>query len=315
MKELSIEEKAKRYDEALGKARQLCAYPTTNPFISDLQDLFPELAESEDERIREEMLQIAKESEDSFYMVLTPNKREKLIAWLEKQGEETSWKPSKEEMDALYGIEDDVRRRSTIQVLEYARGLDTYNQYGKADIDKNIAWLEKQGKQIDIANKEYWRGYREGKKEILDKYAELEKQGEQKSIDAVEPRFHEGDFIKHNKANIICKVISVISGSYFVENIETSCRVELFNAEQLFHLWTIKDAKDGDVLACKNGWTCIFKCLNDNVFSSHCFMDSGGWFCKDGGQAHTLNNSINIHPATKEQRELFFTKMKESGHE
>ena len=97
----------------------------------------------------------------------------------------TSWKPSKEEMDVLYGLayitnkydehkeevitrlyqdlkreffngssyenmfpntENDVRRRSTIQVLEYARSLDNYNQYGKADIDKNIAWLEKQGK-------------------------------------------------------------------------------------------------------------------------------------------------------------------------
>lgn len=102
-----------------------------------------------------------------------------------KEDKETSWKPSKEEMDVLYGLayitnkydehkeeviarlyqdlkreffngssyenmfpdtEDDVRRRSTIQVLEYARSLDNYNQYGKADIDKNIAWLEKQGK-------------------------------------------------------------------------------------------------------------------------------------------------------------------------
>ena len=110
---------------------------------------------------------------------------EDAIAWLEKQSKETSWKPSKEEMDVLYGLayitnkydehkeevitrlyqdlkreffngssyenmfpntENDVRRRSTIQVLEYARSLDNYNQYGKADIDKNIAWLEKQGK-------------------------------------------------------------------------------------------------------------------------------------------------------------------------
>ena len=104
----------------------------------------------------------------------------------EKQRKETTWKPSKEEMDVLYCLayitnqydehkeevitrlyqdlkreffngssyenmfptntstEDDVRRRSTIQVLEYARSLDSYNQYGKADIDKNIAWLEKQ---------------------------------------------------------------------------------------------------------------------------------------------------------------------------
>lgn len=103
----------------------------------------------------------------------------------EKKLSDESWKPSKEEMDVLYGLayitnqydehkeeiitrlyqdlkreffngssyenmfpntENDVRRRSTIQVLEYARSLDNYNQYGKADIDKNIAWLEKQGK-------------------------------------------------------------------------------------------------------------------------------------------------------------------------
>lgn len=103
----------------------------------------------------------------------------------EKKLSDESWKPSKEEMDILYSLayitnqydehkeeiiirlyqdlkreffngssyenmfpdtEDDVRRRSTIQVLEYARSLDNYNQYGKEDIDKNIAWLEKQGK-------------------------------------------------------------------------------------------------------------------------------------------------------------------------
>ena len=50
---------------------------------------------------------------------------------------------SYENMFSLDNKEDDVRRRSTIQVLEYARSLDSYNQYGKADIDKNIAWLEK----------------------------------------------------------------------------------------------------------------------------------------------------------------------------
>ena len=103
----------------------------------------------------------------------------------EKKLSDESWKPSKEEMDVLYSLayitnkydehkeevitrlyqdlkreffngssyenmfpntENDVRRRSTIQVLEYARSLDNYNQYGKADIDKNIAWLEKQSK-------------------------------------------------------------------------------------------------------------------------------------------------------------------------
>ena len=139
--------------------------------------------ESEDEKTRKEIIRfIRMEVEDEIV-------GNKWLAWLGKQSKETSWKPSKEEMDVLYCLayitnqydehkedvitrlyqdlkreffngssyenmfptntskEDDVRRRSTIQVLEYARSLDTYNQYGKADIDKNIAWLERQGEK------------------------------------------------------------------------------------------------------------------------------------------------------------------------
>ena len=81
--------------------------------------------------------------------------------------------------------------------------------------------------------------------------------------------------------------------------------------------FTIKDAKNGDVLACENGWTCIFNCLHDNLFDSHCFMDAEGWFCEDGGQAHTLDNRIcgEIHPATKEQRDTLMKAMSDAGWE
>ena len=89
MKELTIEEKAKRYDEALTKARNIVNSINVGLIGKDsFEAVFPELKESEDEKIRKELLQIAEESEDSFYMVMTPNKREKLIAWLEKQGEQ-----------------------------------------------------------------------------------------------------------------------------------------------------------------------------------------------------------------------------------
>ena len=78
---MTIEEKAKAYDKALEKARQLCAYPTTKPFISDLQDLFPELAESEDERIRKSIIELLNEVHFTFkhYDI------NKMLAWLEKQ--------------------------------------------------------------------------------------------------------------------------------------------------------------------------------------------------------------------------------------
>ena len=102
-----------------------------------LEEIFSELRESEDEKIKKVIIGLLKQStyEDCVYDGVN---MKDIYAWLEKQGKETSWKPSKE---------DDVRRRSTIQTLEYARSLDIYNQYGKADIDKNIAWLEKQGEQ------------------------------------------------------------------------------------------------------------------------------------------------------------------------
>lgn len=58
-----------------------------------------------------------------------------------------------------------------------------------------ITWLEKQNSNADNANNEYWRGYREGKQEVIDKYAELEKQGEEKPTDKVESKFKVGDWI------------------------------------------------------------------------------------------------------------------------
>ena len=210
MKELSIEQKAKAYDKALRVIKNLIDAGLV--YEDAAIQIFPELCESEDEKTRKRIIALVNAHGQGMY-------KDEMLAWLEKQSKETSWKPSKEEMDVLYGLayitnqydehkeevitrlyqdlkreffngasyenmfhntEDGVRRSSTIQVLEYVRSLDTYNQFGKADIDKNIAWLEKQNSNVDNANKEYWRGYREGKQEILDKYAELEKQGEQK---------------------------------------------------------------------------------------------------------------------------------------
>lgn len=57
MKELSIEEKAKAYDEAIKYGQYLinerCKKGTDGSFHrSDLQKTFPELAESEDDKIR-----------------------------------------------------------------------------------------------------------------------------------------------------------------------------------------------------------------------------------------------------------------------
>ena len=81
-------------------------------------------------------------------------------------------------------------------------------------------------------------------------------------------------------------------------------------------LWTIQDAKDGDVLAatmCSGRvWIGIFKEYNGSTFSSYCFMNTEGIF-----HLSTSNHGRGeaIHPATKEQRDLLFQKMREAGYE
>lgn len=81
MKELSIEQKAKAYDEAL---KVLHKYDGANIMFSQSlkEEMFPELKESEDERTRKEIVQfIRMEVEDEIV-------GNKLLAWLEKQGEQ-----------------------------------------------------------------------------------------------------------------------------------------------------------------------------------------------------------------------------------
>ena len=136
-----------------------------------------------------------------------------------------------------------------------------------------------------------------------------------------EPKFKVGDWITNGLCTIQISSIGheKIKGTsymmYYHNNDFIGGDVESIDKE--YHLWTIADAKDGDVLATDNGWTCIFKAFNGWTFNSYCFMDSEKWFCHYGAEGHTLDSKINgnIHPATKEQRTLFFKRMQEVGYQ
>ena len=139
-----------------------------------------------------------------------------------------------------------------------------------------------------------------------------------KPSDKVEPKFKVGDWVvyyRNDSSREVLQVYDIRDGRYyFTDNVHFSWSVK--ECDEKSHLWTIQDAKEGDVLACENGWTCIFKCLNDNLFSSYCFMDHEGWFCEDGGQGHTLDNRIcgEIYPATNEQCDTLIKAMADAGY-
>lgn len=83
MKELSIKEKAERYDELLKKLRKAKVDNNVcdERYCCVIDDIVPELKESEDEKIRKEIINYLEPQGDCCV------NKERWIAWLEKQGE------------------------------------------------------------------------------------------------------------------------------------------------------------------------------------------------------------------------------------
>ena len=306
----------KKYNEALAKARTFYkkwdgvdAY-NSSLAISELKEIFPELKESGEEKLRKEMLQIAKESEDSFYMVLTPKKRETLIAWLENQDfnytfeiKEGHWykcvcdymlnnSDVMFKYDRLYYCRRDWRLDGEIDEINVKDiGVNGYKSFFRPATNQEIKdWLEKQGEQkpfnYESANIQ--------QKDFAPK---------------VESKFRKGDFIKHNRVNIICKVILVNSVSYYVENIETRVESELFYAEENFHLWTIEDIKDGNVLySPEHNLLWIYK--NKDTYHVATNLNYPHDISIDGD----IVIPSDVCPASKEQCDILLARLKKYGY-
>ena len=277
----------KKHKEEIVRATQLweCGDITRE----NLEYIFPELRESEDEESKDESIRkwlicgmnaLKDQKNETFATIPIDD----CLAWLEKQGN---------------------KKRTRYEILEELLAADDI--YQMAMNDEMIQ--EAKEKAVNALSEM-----------CIGKLLGVKKQGEEKSTNKVEPKFHESDYIKHNKANIICKVISVNNngGSYYVENIETSGRIELFNAKKKFHLWTIADAKDGDVLAYvtdeEDLWIMIFWSLYE-PYEGHVHYHAllvNDNFSDKGTCCICIND---LKPATKEQRDALFAKMKEAGYE
>ena len=79
-----------------------------------------------------------------------------------------------------------------------------------------------------------------------------------------------------------------------------------------FKEWTIKDAKDGDVLVASDGSVFIYAGSTDRHAKCYVALTKYGTFNLKGGN---WEDKYSVHPATKEQRDLLFQKMKEEGYE
>lgn len=223
----TIEEKAIAYDEALDKSIEfytLCKKCGAKDTTDFLESIFPELVESENNRIRKEI----------------------------------------------------------ISALKWANHKGVY--------DKHIAWLEKQGENVDNENK------------ADDFKFEL-------NFD-----FSVGQWIVACGKKIF--LITKIDG-FNVTLIDTNGDEYVFDVSSLkdARLWTIKDAKDGDVLVDDNNNIGLYRKEQDglDVWASYIYLgcDNRLYGFSMGGY-HSIKNT---KPATKEQSDLLFQKMKAKGYE
>ncbi len=115
MEELSIEQKAELYDEAIEKARiwkDKSGMPKDKQGILD--DIFPELAESEDERIRQKLIHLVRKSYEYGGYSLHKDEADMMTDWIEKQEQKTT----DEEIKELLRTEYEKGRADVIQATE-----------------------------------------------------------------------------------------------------------------------------------------------------------------------------------------------------
>ena len=144
MKELSIEEKAKAYDELKVKLQEL----TEDGYIDKLAllDLFPELKESEDERIRKELIEYFRWN---VKQILNDFSNKECLAWLEKQGEQ--------KFEQKFFINDKVVHKATGKIWTIHHYLKDTNSYYVEDNDGLLHhYIESELKLIE--QKPAWSG-------------------------------------------------------------------------------------------------------------------------------------------------------------
>jgi len=236
--------------------------------------------------------------------------------------------PDSKNIEVIYQFQQFTKFLDTLEVKEI--GVDIDSPEGDYN-SKTVQFIDADGNIKEIKFNKAQNG-----KSALEaiKKEKINNQNCVKPADKVEPKFHENDWIIG--ANNVFKIISL--------NDKLNCYIAVTPSNEevkipyqfddgqghmcSYHLWTIQDAKAGDVLCgypeADYPWIGIFCQLNaDYTFNSYCYLQAGlhGKFCLPSGEnifgkRNVDNHSLkNIVPATKEQRDLLFSKMKEAGYE
>lgn len=136
--------------------------------------------------------------------------------------------------------------------------------------------------------------------------------------DKVEPKFKVGDWVVTDKNDRV--QIKAVNNDYYT--IDNGMYFNIPYIDRYCHLWTIQDARDGDVLhsiGFHNDCIFIFNGLDNDgyreVATGYCCIFVSADKIEFGIQGPDGIEIDAVKPATQIQRDLLFQNMKESGYE
>ncbi len=379
---MTTEEKAKAYDKVIEKIKYVMKHDVQLVLNKeDLQDIFPELAESKDERIRNVIRGWIYTQPTSFFD--SGISKEEMFAWLESKEEQYnnedlnilqrfSFYSYKDEPNILYlsglyvnekcrnkgigtkilEVADEVAKslnchaiRLKTEIGSNAERLYRRNQYHTLKREGNQVWLEKQGESIKIkkgknylctkthkyAGVEWIEGVKyyspedyslvnQGCTCYCPKYSEEDHNNlfeevkydgcveNKMSTNKVKPKYKVGDWIV-NKLGDSWHIDSFDKKNYQVSDGKGNYNYFSISKQDEMHLWTIQDAKKGDVLV-HNDCTFIFMGIEKGIVKGLCPE-----LCNSISNFGEPEYDNDYQPATKEQRGHLFEKIHKAGYE
>ena len=263
MEKLTIEQKAKRYDEAIEKAKHYYYKGKAVEFTRCVtSDIFPELKEKTDEEMIQKLIAVV----HLYYGEGVDVERDECLEWLKKQSDKNI---------------NDKKINSELfeQMLTIPDGCI-------ATIENNRIYIKREGKSAIEAIKE----------EKVD------------NANKVEPKFKVGEWIIQENIGVY-KVAEICESWYEVIDVENKHYSIGFDKEYMCRLWTIEDAKDGDILASLDSKAFIYNGNfdADNV-GAYCGLNINDEFVIADKKCNWCYN-YNIKPATEKQRIALFDEM------
>lgn len=270
----------------------------------------------DDEKIKNRLIKLIKMSSEVGGFALHKWEADEMLTWLEKQGEHSIYNvPSREVILAIWDLGNEWKELTNGSIsTEYGTTLDYIQKHWH---ESEYYLKEKQGEQKPYGQR----------KECLDcqfNYASeckgscQMKRNEQKPIDKIEPKFKVGDWCRRRNGGFrrpikITKVLPLIYEA--VDDIGYHHSIEKDCFEKNYYLWTIEDAKEGDVLQLGDVTAIFQEYIGNGNCKCYCSVCNGVFEIpsQDGD-----DNSYGCHdaiPATNEQRDFLFQKIKEARYE